>query len=132
MLHNKYTPFVVKISPDTSDRDLDNICRNILKYDVDGVIATNTTTSRDLIKSNPLHNQEGGLSGRPLTQKSLKTQKYIYKKLNNRIPIIGVGGIMNADDGFEKIKNGADLIQIYSGLIFKGHKLINELCERIS
>ena len=132
MLHNKYTPFVVKISPDTSDRDLDNICRNILKYDVDGVIATNTTTSRDLIKSNPIHNQEGGLSGRPLTQKSLKIQKYIFKKLNNRIPIIGVGGIMNADDGFEKIKNGADLIQIYSGLIFKGHKLINELCERIS
>jgi len=61
----------------------------------------------------------------------MKTQIYIYKRLKNKIPIIGVGGIMSADDGVDRIKNGAILIQIYSGLIFKGHRLIYEICKRI-
>ena len=104
---------------------------NILKYKVDGVIATNTSVTRDNIKSNPLHNEEGGLSGKPLTKLAMKTQIYIYKRLKNKIPIIGVGGIMSADDGVDRIKNGAILIQIYSGLIFKGHRLIYEICKRI-
>ncbi|MDB4832319.1 quinone-dependent dihydroorotate dehydrogenase [Methylophilaceae bacterium] len=131
LLHDKYTPFLVKISPDVNNEDLDNICSNILKHKVDGVIATNTSISRDKIKSNPLRNEEGGLSGKPLTELAMKTQKYIYKRLKNKIPIIGVGGIMSADDGVDRIKNGAILIQIYSGLIFKGHHLIYEICKRI-
>jgi len=129
--HNKYTPFLIKISPDAENSDLDNICKNILKYKVDGVIATNTTISRKMILTNRHHKEEGGLSGRPLTKKAMQTQLYIYKKLKNKVPIIGVGGIMNAEDGYERLKNGADLIQIYSGLIFKGHILIDELCKRI-
>ena len=131
LLHDKYTPFLVKISPDINNSDLDNICSNILKYNVDGVIATNTTIARDKVKSNTLHSEEGGLSGKPLTEIAMKTQKYIYKRLKNKIPIIGVGGIMNADDGIDRIKNGANLIQIYSGLIFRGHHLIYEICKRI-
>lgn len=131
LLHNKYTPFLVKISPDINNEDLDNICSNILKHKVDGVIATNTSISRDTIKSNPLCNEEGGLSGKPLTEIAMKTQKYIYKKLKNKVPIIGVGGIMSADDGIDRIKNGANLIQIYSGLIFRGHHLIYEICKRV-
>ena len=131
LLHDKYTPFLVKISPDVNNEDLDNICSNILKHKVDGVIATNTSVSRDKIKSNPLHSEEGGLSGKPLTELAMKTQKYIYKRLKNKIPIIGVGGIMSADDAVDRIKNGAILIQIYSGLIFKGHSLIYEICKRI-
>ena len=83
------------------------------------------------MKSNPLHSEEGGLSGKPLNELAMKTQIYIYKRLKNKIPIIGVGGIMCADDGVERIKNGAILIQIYSGLIFKGHHLIYEICKRI-
>ena len=67
LLHDKYIPFLVKISPDVNNTDLDNICSNILKYKVDGVIATNTTTSRDKVKSNSLYSEEGGLSGKPLT-----------------------------------------------------------------
>lgn len=131
LLHDKYTPFLVKISPDNNKGNLDNICSNILKYKVDGVIATNTSVSRDMIKSNPLHNEEGGLSGRPLNELAMKTQKYIHKRLKNKIPIIGVGGIMSADDGVDRLKNGAILVQIYSGLIFKGHHLIYEICKRI-
>ena len=95
------------------------------------VIATNTTISRDKVKSNSLHSEEGGLSGKPLTEIAMKTQKYIYKRLKINIPIIGVGGIMSADDGINRIKNGASLIQIYSGLIFRGHHLIYEICKRI-
>ena len=131
LLHDKYIPFLVKISPDVNNTDLDNICSNILKYKVDGVIATNTTISRDKVKSNSLYSEEGGLSGKPLTEMAMKTQKYICKRLKNKIPIIGVGGIMSADDGIDRIKNGANLIQIYSGLIFRGHRLIYEICKRI-
>ncbi len=131
LMHNKYTPFVIKISPDASNADLDNICKIIKKYNVDGIIATNTTTTRDNVSLNKYHKEEGGLSGKPLLQKALKTQIYISKKLNNKIPIIGVGGIMNGKDGLDRINNGASLIQIYSGLIFKGHSLIYELCNRI-
>jgi len=129
--HNKYTPFLVKISPDTSINDLNNICDIALKFKVDGIIATNTTIKRETVKSNPQHVEEGGLSGKPLYEDALKTQIYIYQRLQKEIPIIGVGGIMSGDDGLNRLENGADLIQIYSGLIFKGHNLIHELCKRI-
>ena len=74
-------------------------------------------------------NEEGGLSGEPLKNKSLDTQKRLYAKLRNKIPIIGVGGIMTAADAKEKFDNGADLIQIYSGFIYHGNNLIHELLE---
>ena len=129
--HNKYTPFLVKISPDASDQDLVNICNIALKFKVDGIIATNTTIERDSVTLNPQHKESGGLSGKPLYAKALKTQKYICNRLQNKIPVIGVGGIMSGRDGVERLENGADLIQIYSGLIFKGHNLIHELCKKI-
>ena len=75
--------------------------------------------------------KKGGLSGAPLNKKSTNVIKHLNKCLNGKIPIIGVGGIITADDGIEKIKNGASLIQIYTGLIFKGHGLVNELRKAI-
>ncbi|MDA9093677.1 quinone-dependent dihydroorotate dehydrogenase [Methylophilaceae bacterium] len=127
----KLVPFVVKISPDNSNKQLDSIAKLLLKYEVDGVIATNTTIDRTGIMNSKYAIEEGGLSGAPLNKKSTDVIKYLNKCLNGKIPIIGVGGIINADDGIEKIKNGASLIQIYTGLIFRGHELVNELRKAI-
>jgi len=125
----KIVPFVVKVSPDNSTKQLDSIAKLLLKYKVDGVIATNTTTDRKGILSSKYAMEEGGLSGAPLNKKSTNVIKYLNKCLKGRIPIIGVGGIITANDGIEKIKNGASLIQIYTGLIFRGHGLVNDLCK---
>jgi dihydroorotate dehydrogenase len=91
------------------------------------VIATNTTIDRKGLSNSKYSSEEGGLSGAPLNKKSTNVINHLNKCLNGKIPIIGVGGITTADDGIEKIKNGASLIQIYTGLIFKGHGLVNEL-----
>ena len=129
--YGKYVPFLLKISPDNTNSQLLFICKLLIKYEIDGVIATNTTLSRDEVSKSKMRNKLGGLSGRPLRLSSLKTLKFLKSNLNGKIPIIGVGGIMSGEDGKEKVDNGADLIQIYSGLIFKGHKLIYELCREI-
>jgi len=134
ILHKKFkklVPFVVKVSPDNSSNQLDSIAKLLLKYKVDGVIATNTTIDRKGISNSKYSLEEGGLSGAPLNKKSTNVIKHLNKCLNGKIPIIGVGGIITANDGIEKIKNGASLIQIYSGLIFKGHGLVNELRKAI-
>ena len=130
ILHKKFkklVPFVVKVSPDNSTNQLDSIAKLLLKYKVDGVIATNTTIDRKGLSNSKYSSEEGGLSGAPLNKKSTNVIKHLNKCLNGKIPIIGVGGIITANDGIEKIKNGASLIQIYTGLIFKGHGLVNEL-----
>ena len=134
ILHKKFkklVPFVVKVSPDNSSNQLDSIANLLLKYKVDGVIATNTTIDRKGISDSKYSVEEGGLSGAPLNKKSTNVIKHLNKCLNGKIPIIGVGGIITANDGIEKIKNGASLIQIYTGLIFKGHGLVNELRKAI-
>jgi len=129
--YNKYVPFLLKISPDNTNSQLSFICKLLIKYKIDGVIATNTTLSRDDVSNSKKRKESGGLSGLPLRASSLKTLKYLQSKIMGKILIIGVGGVMSGKDGKEKIDNGADLIQIYSGLIFKGHKLIYELCSEI-
>ena len=134
ILHKKFkklVPFVVKVSPDNSRKQLDSIAKLLLKYKVDVVIATNTTIDRKGILNSKYAMEEGGLSGAPLNKKSTNVIKHLNKCLDGKIPIIGVGGIITAEDGIEKIKNGASLIQIYSGLIFRGHGLVNELRKAI-
>ena len=134
ILHKKFkklVPFVVKVSPDNSSKRLDSIAKLLLKYKVNGVIATNTTIDRKGILNSKYSMEEGGLSGAPLNKKSTNVIKHLNKCLDGKIPIIGVGGIITADDGIEKIKNGASLIQIYTGLIFRGHELVNELRKAI-
>ena len=127
--HKKYVPFLIKISPDGSMKEMDNIIKLLINYNIDGIIATNTTLSRNEVSESKFKDQAGGLSGEPLRSRALKTQKYLYKGLKGKIPIIGVGGIMQGKDAVERMDEGAELIQIYSGLIFKGYRLINELCE---
>jgi len=131
ILHSKYVPFVVKISPDCTNEELDNICEILVENKVDGVITTNTTLLREGLKSE-YKNEKGGLSGEPLKTYSLNAQKKIFNNLNGKIPIIGVGGIMNAKDGLERFSNGAELIQIYTGFIYQGNRLINELLKSIT
>jgi dihydroorotate dehydrogenase len=134
ILHKKFkklVPFVVKVSPDNSSKQLNSIAKLLLKYKVNGVIATNTTIDRKGILNSKYSMEEGGLSGAPLNKKSTNVIKHLNECLEGKIPIIGVGGIITADDGIEKIKNGASLIQIYSGLIFRGHELVNELRNAI-
>jgi len=129
--HGKYVPFLLKISPDNKNSQLSFICKLLIKYKIDGIIATNTTLSRIEVGKSRSRNEAGGLSGLPLRAKSLNTLRFLKMNLKGKIPIIGVGGVMSGEDGKEKVDNGADLIQIYSGLIFKGHKLVYELCRAI-
>jgi dihydroorotate dehydrogenase len=120
------TPILVKIAPDITWDDLDDIIELSLKYKIDGLILTNTTIFRNNLRSNHAA-ENGGLSGAPLKLRSNQVLARAYKILDGKIPLIGVGGIMNAHDAYEKICYGASLIQLYSGLIYQGFGLVNDI-----
>lgn len=123
-------PMLLKISPDLDTKQLDDIISLVSELKIDGIIATNTTISRDNLKSK-YQNEIGGLSGELLKEKSNYIIKYLRKKLDNNFPIIGVGGIMTKDDAIEKLNSGADLIQLYTGFIYKGPGLIRDINKAI-
>jgi dihydroorotate dehydrogenase len=125
--HNKYVPLVVKIAPDLTEEEVKDIANTLLASKIDGVIATNTTLSRDNLISEAYINQTGGLSGAPLSTKSTEIIKQLNAILKGKIPIIAVGGIMTAADAEAKFQAGASLVQIYTGLIYNGPKLIDEI-----
>ena len=125
-------PVLLKIGPDLSQDQLIDVIEVIAETSLDGIIATNTTLSRDnLTSSKDLVNQKGGLSGRPISEKSTNIIKFIHEKSNGSIPIIGVGGIMNPDDAIEKIKAGASLIQLYSGFVYSGPSIFKKINKAI-
>ena len=127
---NKPKPILLKISPDLNKDQLLDIIEIIKKLKIDGVIAANTTLSREgLISKNK--NEDGGLSGRPLRMRSTEVIRFIAKKSNNAFPIIGVGGIHKPEDAIEKIKAGASLIQLYTGFIYEGPWLIKKINRAI-
>jgi dihydroorotate dehydrogenase len=127
--HGKYTPIAVKIAPDLSLSAIDGIARVLVRQKVDGVIATNTTIARDAVQGQQNADEAGGLSGRPLRAQSTAVVAKLAKALDGALPVIGVGGIMSGADAKEKIDAGATLIQIYTGLIYRGPKLVVE-CAR--
>ena len=127
---NNKRPLLLKISPDLSEEQLDEIVVLIKDLNLDGIIATNTTVSRDGATSK-FKIQQGGMSGQLLKIKSNTIVKYLRKNLGENFPIIGVGGIMSADDAIERLNSGADLIQIYTGFIYKGPSLIKEINKAI-
>lgn len=129
--YNKYVPIALKIAPDLSEEELIQIANSLIKYNIDGVIATNTTLERNLVQGFPHSQQAGGLSGRPLQLRSTEVIKRLAQELKGQIPIIGVGGIDSAISAKEKIEAGASLIQIYSGFIYKGPKLIKNIVNYI-
>ncbi len=113
-------PLLVKIAPDLSEAEIESIVGICLRYEIDGVIATNTTISRDGLKTDVSNIGNGGLSGKPLTMRSTEVISSIYKHSKGKLPILGVGGIFNAEDAFDKIAAGASLIQAYTGFIYSG------------
>ena len=127
----RHIPIAVKIAPDLSEAELDDIADILLSEKMDAVIATNTTLSRDGV-SGLRHSQEtGGLSGRPVRERSLAVIKALQKRLEGKLPIIGVGGISDADSAKAALDAGASLIQIYTGLIYRGPTLIDEICRAL-
>jgi len=127
--HKKYVPLLVKISPDLTSEELQDIAAVLINEKIDGVIETNTTLTREGVENSPYKNETGGLSGKPLLQRANLITSQLHLLLQDKIPIIAVGGIMNASSANEKLANGAQLIQIYTGFIFQGPGLIKELCK---
>ena len=123
-------PMLLKISPDIERKELDDIISLVSELKIDGIIATNTTISRDNLKSKH-KNEIGGLSGESLKVKSNDIIRYLRKELGNNFPIIGVGGIMTKQDAIEKLNSGANLIQLYTGFIYKGPGLIRDINKAI-
>ncbi|MEC0228989.1 quinone-dependent dihydroorotate dehydrogenase [Paenibacillus alba] len=119
-------PVLVKIAPDLTDAELELTVHAIKDSGISGIIATNTTLSRDgLVHTN--RGQAGGLSGRPLTERSTEVIKRVYQLTEGKLPIIGAGGIFTAQDAYDKIKAGASLVEVYTGLIYEGPGLLNRL-----
>jgi dihydroorotate dehydrogenase len=127
--HGKYTPIAVKVAPDLSAPAIEGIARVLVRRKADAVIATNTTVSRDAVKGLPHVDEAGGLSGRPLRAQATAVVAKLAKALDGSLPIIGVGGILSGADAREKIDAGATLVQIYTGLIYRGPDLVAE-CAR--
>jgi len=122
--HGKYVPLALKIAPDLDQEQIQQIATLLMRHRIDGVIATNTTLSRELIPHLPLHVEAGGLSGAPVRNQSTLVVRQLAAELKGALPIIGVGGILTGADALEKIQAGASLVQIYSGLIYRGTELI--------
>jgi dihydroorotate dehydrogenase len=130
----KQKPVLLKIAPDLTQTQLDDVVEILIETNTDGVIATNTTISRDQLVTDQKTISEigaGGLSGQPLSGRSTEVIKYLRSKLGPSFPIIGVGGIMNADDALEKMKAGADLIQVYTGFIYDGPSIVTRINRKI-
>lgn len=125
-------PILLKIAPDLTESQLDDIIEIVKETKIAGVIATNTTLSREnLLSSTELKNQSGGLSGKPLNKRSTEVIRYLSEKSNKSFVIIGVGGIHSASDAMEKIKAGASLVQIYTGFIYEGPSLIKRILKSL-
>ncbi len=121
-------PILLKIAPDLTDEQLMDIIDIVAETKIAGVIATNTTISRQGLKSNTtLANEKGGLSGKPLTHRSTEVIRFLSDKSNKAFPIIGVGGIHTVEDALEKLDAGASLVQLYTGFIYEGPKLIKDI-----
>jgi dihydroorotate dehydrogenase len=129
--YGRYVPIALKISPDLTNKHLDTISKSIIKNRVDGVIATNTTISRELVSDLFNGKEAGGMSGKPLFKLSNSIIRELHARLQGEVPIIGVGGIFSGEDALEKINAGAELVQIYSGLVYQGRKLVLDACQSI-
>ena len=127
--HQKRVPVFLKIAPDLDDDQIAVIAASLIKHQMDGVIATNTTLSRDAVKGMQHGYEAGGLSGAPVLAGSNRVIRLLRQHLGAQFPIIGVGGILSAYDAVSKIEAGADVVQIYTGLIYKGPALVHEVAK---
>ncbi len=125
-LNSERKPILVKIAPDLSFEAIDEILELAIQRQLAGIVATNTTITRPQ-SSNPVYGQAGGLSGTPLRERSTDIIRHIRKQTVGKLPIIGVGGIFNADDAREKLEAGASLLQIYTGLVYEGPAIVKTI-----
>jgi len=131
-LHGVYVPIALKIAPDLDETQIIEIADLLKAHQFDGVIATNTTLARDAVEGLPNANETGGLSGAPVREKSTLVISQLSKQLAGELPIIGVGGILSGADAAEKIDAGASLVQVYSGLIYRGPSLVRDICKALA
>lgn len=131
-LHGRYVPIAVKIAPDMDANELGLVASALKTYEIDGVIATNTTLSREGVEDSPLADEAGGLSGSPVRNRSTATIRILAEHLDGALPIIGVGGITEGFDAAEKIEAGASLVQIYTGFIYRGPSLVRDAVSAIA
>ena len=127
----KYTPIVVKISPDQDNESTTKIAKTIQNSKIDGIICTNTTIEKNNLKKELHQNETGGLSGKPLLSRANEIIKTVRSAVGVDFPIIGVGGILTGDDAMSKINAGANLVQVYTGFIYKGAQLIKDINSKI-
>lgn len=131
-MHGRKVPLAVKIAPDLDDNEIHLIAAALLDNEIEGVIATNTTLDRSAVQDSPWKDQAGGLSGAPVFEKSTHVIRVMKDAVGDRLPIIGVGGIMSGADARAKIEAGASLVQLYSGFIYRGPELIKESADAIA
>lgn len=129
--HDRYVPIAVKIAPDMTEDEFKLVASSLKAYEMDAVIATNTTLSRDGVEGLEHADEDGGLSGAPVRNKSTRAIRILSETLDGALPIIGVGGITEGFDAAEKIEAGASLVQIYSGFIYRGPKLVTDSVKAI-
>ena len=129
--HKRYVPLTLKIAPDIDAEQIKNIAEALLRHKIDGVIATNTTISRDAVTGLQHGDETGGLSGAPVFELSNRVVRTLKAELGDALPIIGVGGILSGSNAQAKMQAGAALVQLYSGLIYRGPNLIKECADAL-
>ncbi|MDO8653751.1 MAG: quinone-dependent dihydroorotate dehydrogenase [Undibacterium sp.] len=130
--HKRYVPIALKIAPDIDSEQIKNIAEALLRHKIDGVIATNTTITRDAVKGLQHGEEAGGLSGEPVFELSNQVIRALKSELGDALPIIGVGGIFSGADAVTKVQAGAALVQVYSGLIYRGPALVKECAAALT
>ncbi|KJV27737.1 quinone-dependent dihydroorotate dehydrogenase [Luteibacter yeojuensis] len=129
--HGQRKPMLLKIAPDLTEAELDAIAEVLLASGIDGVICTNTTVDRDTVAGHRFASEAGGLSGKPVFEKSTAVLRGMARRVGGLLPIIGVGGVLDGDTAAAKLEAGASLVQVYSGLVYRGPGLINEAVAEI-
>lgn len=129
--HGRRVPIFVKIAPDLDEAQVDVIAATLKRHGMDGVVATNTTISREAVKGLPHAQETGGLSGAPVLEASNRVIRRLRSVLGPGFPIIGVGGIFSGKDALSKIEAGADVVQVYTGLIYRGPALVDEVARAL-
>jgi dihydroorotate dehydrogenase len=129
--HGKTVPLLVKIAPDLNDMQIEALARVFNEQNIDGVIATNTTIDREAVTGHALAQEAGGLSGAPVRERSNVVLQAFRMLLKESVPLIGVGGIVSGTDAVEKMKAGASLVQVYSGLVYRGPGLVREILGQV-
>lgn len=128
---DKYVPIAVKIAPDLTEEEIHSIAHCLITNEIDGVIATNTTLAREQVEHLEHGNETGGLSGAPVKDKSTEVIRTLAKALDNKLPIIGVGGISSGQDAKDKMDAGAKLVQVYTGFIYQGPELVKDIVRAL-